>query len=239
MVKKAQISMFILLGMVLLMISALIFYATNLMQNKVEIKPVEASSAKDLVEYCLGTVADDALLVIGRQGGMANLGIDYFEPLKTSYLYDRGENKALDSTAVEQQLSEYIDANIAKCIGNFDLLRERKIEVTEKSQPKVTTILAEKDVQFLISYDIEEKKGEITTRPEFLPAIKTVKLKEMVELANSMAEAEKNNGLFDLDTNCELEITHFPVEKTLVTAITDKDFLIQDKPYRFVFAHRR
>lgn len=239
MVKKAQISMFILIGMVLLVFAGIFYYASELMQNRVDVRTVEASDAKQLVEYCLGAVADDALLVIGRQGGIANLQTDYFTILNTTYLFDRGENKALDSQAVEQELSSYIEQHLSSCTSNFENLIKKGIAVTEKSQPKATTTLAEKDVRFEISYDIEEKKGDIITRPEFLPAIKVVKLKEMVELADSMAEAEKNNGMFDLDSNCGLEITHFPVEKTLVTIITDKDFLIQDKPYRFVFAHRR
>jgi hypothetical protein len=240
MVKKAQLTMFMLLGIIIIVFAGLVFYISEIAQKRVEVRPVEASSAKELVELCLGEVADDALLTVGKQGGKANLGSDYFEPLNTSYLYDFGENKALDKTAVEQQLSEYIDANIAKCIGSFELLKNKGIEVFEKSQPRASALITEKEVIFSISYDLEEKKADLTTRPEFMPAFKAVRLKKIIELADSIIESEKNNnGLFDLDNDCEFEVTHFPVEKTLITIITDTNFLIQDRHYRFVFAHRR
>ncbi len=238
--KKAQVTVFILLGMVIVLFAGVTYYATELAQKRVEVTPVEASSAKELVELCLGIVADDALLTIGKQGGLANLGVDYFEPLNTAYLYDTGENKAPDNSAVEQQLSEYIDANLAKCLGNFDTLKSRGVEIIEKSQPKTTTTIAEKDVQFALSYDLEEKKGEVITRPEFAPVRKFARLKEMIDLAQGIVNSEKNNnGLIDLDTDCSLDVIHFPVEKTLVTVITDNNFMIQNSPYRFVFAHRR
>ncbi|MEM2916549.1 MAG: hypothetical protein QXT19_04290 [Candidatus Woesearchaeota archaeon] len=62
----------------------------------------------------------------------------------------------------------------------------------------------------------------------------------MLQLANDIVSSEvKNNGLFDLDIDCSLDVTHLPYQKTLITIISDPDFLIQNLPYRFVFAHRR
>ncbi len=237
---KAQVTLFIMLGMVLLVLSAIVFYIVDLTSQKVFVHPIEPSSAEQLVEQCLGLLADDALLVIGKHGGYAELGVNYFEPLKTSYLYDAGVNNAPDSATVEQQLSEYIDAHIMNCLGNFELLRDKGIEVIEKAQPRTTTIIAGNSVRFTIDYKIEEKKGDMITTPEFLPTMKAVRLAEILQLANDIVASEqKNNNLFDLDVECSLEVTHFPVEKTLVTVITDTNFLIQDSPYRFVFAHKR
>ncbi|MEM4240412.1 MAG: hypothetical protein QXM31_04175 [Candidatus Woesearchaeota archaeon] len=238
--KKAQLTVFLMMAIVLLAIAGITFYAAEIMQKRVFVRHVEASSAKGLVEQCLGLVADDALLVIGRQGGYAELSKTHFEPLKTNYLYDAGEDKAPDILTVQQQLSDYIEAQISKCIGNFELLQEMGITVEEKSQPKIEALIADENVLFSINYALEEKKGDMVTVPEFSPAIKAVRLKKIIELARKIVESEqKNNGLFDLDIDCELDITHFPVEKTLITIITDNSFLIQDKPYRFVFAHRR
>ena len=237
--KKAQITMFIMIGMALLVLAGMVFYASEIARQRVFVRPVEASSAKELVELCLGAVADDALLTIGRQGGAANLGVDNFETIKTSYLFDLGENKVPDTTAVQQELSGYIEEHIGSCLGSFESLKERGIEVIEKAQLRITATIAEKDVRFSIDYQIEEKKGGMVTTPEFMPALKAVRLKEILQLANDIVESEKNTGLFDLDAECGLDVTHFPVEKTLITIITDNSFLIQNAPYRFVFAHRR
>ncbi|MEM4247419.1 MAG: hypothetical protein QXR48_04545 [Candidatus Woesearchaeota archaeon] len=229
-----------MLGMTLMVVAGIVFYASGIAQQRVFVRLVEASSAKELVEQCLGIIADDALLTIGKHGGYAELGTDYFEPINTSYLYDFGENKVPDIAIAEQQLAEYVDAHISNCIGSFELLKEKGVEVVEKSQPKTTVIIAEKDVRFSLDYPIEEKKAGTVTIPEFLPVIKFVRLKEILQLANDIVSSEvKNNGLFDLDIDCELDITHWPYQKTLITIITDHNFLIQDAPYKFVFAHRR
>lgn len=232
--------MFIMLGMTLMVVAGIVFYASGIAQQKVFVRPIEASSAKDLVEQCLGMIADDALLVIGKHGGFAELGADYFEPLNTSYLYDFGENKVPDTAVVEQQLAEYVDSHIMNCVGSFELLKDKGIEVIEKSQPRTRVIIAEKDVQFILDYQIEEKKAGMVTSPEFLPVLKRVRLKEILQLANDIVTSEaKNDGLFDLDIDCSLDVTHLPYQKTLITIISDPDFLIQNLPYRFVFAHRR
>lgn len=238
--RNAQVTMFIMIGMILLVFAALFFYATELVQKRVEVRVVEASSTKELVEHCLGVVAEDALLVIGRQGGVARLTGSYFEPLNTSYLFDEGENKVPDTDAVAQELSDYSEEHLGLCIDGFKVLEKKGITAVEKGPLKVTTLIAEKDVRFSIDWQLEERKGGVVTTPEFVPAQKAVRLKEILQLASDLVESEQTNeGLFDLDVPCNLDVLHFPLEKTLVTIITDQQFLIQNKPYRFVFAHRR
>ena len=191
-------------------------------------------------EHCLGIVAEDALIVVGRQGGVARLIDPHFEPLNTSYLFDQGENKVPDSNAVEQELSAYVEQHIGSCVDNFKTLETKGITVVEKALPKVTATIALKDVRFAIDYDVEEHKGDMNTKPEFVPAQKAVRLGEILRLAGDMVTSEKNNnGLFDLDVLCGLDVTHFPYEKALITVISDPNFLIQNQPFRFVFAHRR
>ena len=238
--KKGQITMFMMIGIILLVFTALTFYLTDVMQARVTVQSVEASSAKGLVEQCLNLVAEDALIVIGKQGGFAQLPQVYFEKMNTSYLFDNGENNVPDISLVEQELSQYTENHIGLCIDNFESLNKKGISVDILAPPKVTATIAKEDVRFVIDYAVEEVQGTRVTRPEFLPATKTpIKLEGMLKLANAIVDSEQKTNLFDLDIPCELEVTHFPLEKTLVTVITDHNALIQDAPYMFVFAHRR
>jgi hypothetical protein len=238
-VRKAQVTVFIMIGMIMLVFAALFFYAAELVQKRSDLHVVEASSAKELVESCLGVIAEDALLVTGRQGGFANLPLQYFEPLNTTYLFDEGQNEVPDVPTVQQELASYIDDHIGNCINDFIVLADKGIVVNELGQPKSSILIAERDVQFSIDYPIEERKADLATKPEFMPVKKNVKLKDVLQLANDLIESERTTGLFDLDAPCGLEVTHFPLDSTLVSIITDSDFLIQNKPFRFVFAHRR
>jgi hypothetical protein len=238
--KRGQITLFLMLGIMLIVFAGLFFYASDQLRSKVQVRAVEASSAKELVEHCLGLVAEDALITVGRQGGVAQLSNQYFVPLNTSYLFDQGEDKTPDSTAVERELSGYIEQHIGACIGNYQVLEQKGITVVQTALPKVTTTIAIKDVQFAIDLPLEEHKGDMTTTPSFVPARKDVRLGEMLRLAGDLVESEKyNNGFFDLDVPCGLDVTHFPLEKTLITVITDKSFLMQNQPFHFAFAHRR
>jgi hypothetical protein len=229
-----------MIGMILLVFAALFFYASELVQKRSDIRVVEASSAKELVEYCLGVIAEDALIVTGRQGGFAQLPLHYFEPLNATYLFDDGQNEVPDVPTVQQELANYIDDHIGNCVNDFAVLADKGIVVNELGKPKSSVLIAERDVQFTIDYAVEERKADLATRPEFMPVKKPVKLKNVLELADDLAESERvNNGLFDLDVDCGLEVAHFPIDNTLITVISDNDFLIQNKPARFVFAHRR
>ena len=235
---KAQVTLFVMIGLVMMVVAALFFYAVDVTQKR-EVQVAEVSSAKQLVEYCLDAVAEDALIAIGRNGGFAAPANDRFAPLNATYLADAGENKVPEPAQVSEELSDYIEHNFNKCVDGFSALESKGIDVDITGDPEVNTIIAERDVQFIITYAIAEIKAGKVTIPEFTPVRKAVRLKEMLQLANDIVASELKTGLFDLDVQCAFDVTHFPLDKTLITVIADKNVLIQNAPYSLVFAHKR
>ncbi|MFC1691249.1 hypothetical protein ACFL0W_03645 [Nanoarchaeota archaeon] len=90
--KKAQITVFIIVGIILLFSSALVFYIKNkVAEGKppiapiVERVPLEVAPVKAFVDQCVEEVSKDALLLIGNNGGFIGLGDDVYEYTKTRF----------------------------------------------------------------------------------------------------------------------------------------------------------
>jgi len=79
--KKSQATIFVLLGILLLIIIGVSIYVFSVLQNSVtkeeeytENIPAEMQPIKTVVEQCLQSTAQDAFIVIGQQGGYAYPG---------------------------------------------------------------------------------------------------------------------------------------------------------------------
>jgi hypothetical protein len=235
--KRAQVTLFVMIGLVMMVVAALFFYAVDITQQR-NVRVAEISSAKQVVEYCLDAVAEDALITVGKNGGFAEAANDR-GPLNATYLADAGENKVPEPAQVSEELSDYIEHNLHKCIDGFSALEAKGIEVDVTGDPEVTAIIAESDVQFSVNYAIAEIKAGAVTVPEFTPVRKAVRLKAMLQLANDLVASEIKTGLFDLDVQCAFDVMHFPIDQTLLTVIADRNFLVQNAHYSLVFAHRK
>lgn len=157
--RKAQITNFIMLGVILVIMVAIFFFAKSTILEKItpeKIIPPDFIEVNGFVEGCLKDVATDAIYLAGQQGGYVklpnNIAADYSSYLspipggviKTPYWYYKGENRIPSLTEMELQIDDYVKSNLGSCIKNFGSLKN-KFNITA-GDIDVHTTIAEKGV---------------------------------------------------------------------------------------------
>jgi hypothetical protein len=233
--KKAQISFFIVIGIVLILLIAFFYILAEGLPKGLR---SEEYNVQSIAENCLKQVSQDSIIVFGKQGGKIELEQPYFEPLQTSYLLLNGTNRVPTIEQAEQELAVYVEQNLNLCIKDFDALKSQGITVKEVSKPDVKVVIAEKNVIFRLDYPLKETKGSTeTTYSEFSPHSEELRLKPILETAEKIVQSEiGNDGKIDLSIETPNNVIFFPYTKKLVAVIEDPSYSINGKPYKFVFA---
>jgi len=158
--KKAQASLFIALGLLLLIALGSVGYFKH--STSVENKPVIVP-INDFVEQCLDSVTDDVVKNVALQGGMVNPNdtIEYHKEQITilSYYIENGyQNVVLDLSKLETDMEGAIEKNIKGCLTFQDF--ERQGYTITTGMPKVDLTIAKDDVIVKLKYHLTLTRGK-------------------------------------------------------------------------------
>ena len=122
MTRKAQLTIFILIGILLVISFFLIFYISNNRNENAEVErtaklSLESDQIKVYIESCLKSVAENGVFFIASRGGYYNLPNDYFTSRPTTAFYIKINQDVSPSLKdVEKELSKYIMDQLDFCI---------------------------------------------------------------------------------------------------------------------------
>ncbi len=213
--KRGQITIFIIVGIIVMFSIALFIYFRNVSLPKPaeqEIVPGEYLPVQNYVQSCVDILAQRGIVLLGLQGGYVALPerIDR-DPLgyialipegniKLPYWYHRGEARVPTIKDMETQIGNFVSRNLLGCLQNFTPLLQQ-FNITPVSDITSLTTIGEEDVTVETSYQLavslHERSGEeqeTVTMTRFLSRI-PVRLKRMHQLAVDLVRAE-DNGLF-------------------------------------------
>ncbi len=128
MAKKGQVTAYIIIGGVILLVGAILF-----IPGREPLQPSEQQDTapiKAFVEGCLRSVAEEGLQLISLQGGSNTI-----LPLNATtsmmvipYYWFYGENRMPTIDAIESSLADYVQDNIPACLGNFSTFEGIAVE---------------------------------------------------------------------------------------------------------------
>ncbi|MFC1754993.1 hypothetical protein ACFL96_16640 [Thermoproteota archaeon] len=99
--------------------------------------------------------------------------------------------------AIELQVDRYIEMNIGKCLRNFDSFRRKGMDITNTSDIKVTTTVAENDVVFFVDFPLRIEWAEgVSTASQFITSA-DVNLRKMYKLAVEITETQANQHFLE------------------------------------------
>jgi hypothetical protein len=226
--KRSQVTIFIIIGIVILFSVAIIMYI-QAKTKEPPITPVKKDPVQMYVEQCMKDVTLDALQSIGMQAGYINLtGADtsraLFDPFNSPMLATAGNNllvpywlyqdgsgfdqsempalaKAYDGDySIQWQLEDYIGKNVRKCVNGFDVFRPQGIDVIERGTMKTDVIISEASVNVRLTYplDVTEKDGS-SRRADFFVEV-PVRLGQVYRLANEIRDYEMKSLFLERST---------------------------------------
>jgi len=246
--KRGQVTVFLIMGIVILIFFAgILFLVQNTTTKDLRVAESEVQSVGDVrsqiklfVESCIENIAVPGIYLLGIQGGV----IYPDDPTKLlitenaiiNYGYLNGINQ-LSTTDMEKQLNKYMEESLPECL-DFSSFEQQGIVVEEKNGLKMDTKIQQNEVVFSLDYDLELTSGDAEIGIESFIRNVPLKLGNVVTEANSLIEKQKENpDQVAHASQLNYFISFFPYDFiTYVYSISDDNSIIDGAPFTFMFA---
>jgi hypothetical protein len=241
--KRGQISIFIIIGILLVIILSLVFLTRNQesgfgFSGSPDIRPIE-----HYIELCIKSSASDALYLAGMQGGYTTTPKTYFESgyARTAYWYKKGEDISPDVEKIEQEISYYVDNALPECIESLDVFNEMGYEF-EFGALNTNTKINENYVNFDIDYPIKIKKQESVSEISDFHQRFDVRLGHVINIAKKIVNKEiEDPDWIDMTylTEQDIDFKIYPYDENIIIySLVDNDSKISNNmDFVFLFAN--
>lgn len=241
--KKAQITIFILIGLILVISIALFLYMRTSQEVTTSevIQPSELQPIKVYVELCLKESLKNALISIGIRGGYYEVPspsiVSYYIEVPY-YFYE--ESIMPGTETIQDEISNYINLALPACLYNLSQFPYE----TELGEISPDTTITENSVIVKLDYPITVKIGESTSiisdfYTEFL-----IELKKMYNISSEIIKKHMEepeylhlSDILKLSIDNDVEINYVHEENsTIVYTIINNNSRINNEPYFYSFA---
>ncbi len=207
--KRGQITVFILIGLVLIIIIGLTAYFSQSLYVKKLFLDKDLAPVIEFAETCVKEAAEQGVFLAGMQGGYITLpevlDKDPFASLnngfKVPFWYYRYRDYMPSTSDVEYQLVTFVNNQVAGCINNFDSFKNQydfssfkglytKVKITD-SKVAVTTM-----IPTTLKLKSTESSSSFKKLPHLTVDVKT-SFGSMFNLARSIMVAENEQGFLE------------------------------------------
>ncbi len=223
MAKKAQITFFIIIGLILLVGVSIVFY---LISQKEEMPVEEILYPEDIkpianfITDCTRQAGIDAVIILGRQGGyitlpssIANdatkhLALDEAGISKLPFWYFEAKTTMPSINFMENQIEDFVKTDTMRCLGNFRAFSD-EFSILPLKDLRIKTTIAENDIVLEAFYPVKIKarNGLREHLTEKFVVKLPVRLKKAYDLASQIMFAENENSFIE-NTTLSLMIAH-------------------------------
>lgn len=235
--RKGQVTAFVILGGVILLLILLVIGLKPLfVKNESGGKVALASQAEDVKSYidrCLKELAEDGLVEMGAHGGVISPeeGLTTFYS-KISYAYN-GKKTFPEIQALEKELSNYVSDNMRK---RCDLTVFKDLEVTENNRVRVETSFKD-TVMISMYWLVTVRKANMTFEYKEFKTELPVRMEKVWEITNTIIADPKKAELESYLSNLEDVVINRYAHEGLQSVYMIRDYKseIKDKDY-YIFA---
>jgi len=247
--KKGQITIFIIVGIVLLIAFGLIFFLKGkVFKASEDIFDTKTESIETYVWGCVESVSENAVYYVGTQGGYANIPAPKMRFYWREIPYYMYENKNTMPTkeTIEKEISKFIDYWLPVCLDNLSIFKEQgyDIEIGDISSKAYITL----DEVFIdVDYPIEIKKEDYIKNLEKFNAQVPVRLNLIYDTIYNLTEEQLKDQQHiclscftqkNVDNDFYIETNIQQIENTIIFTLIDRKSVIYNQTYMFVYAYK-
>lgn len=242
--KKGQITIFVILGIVIiaLVVLFLAFRKDILPPSTQQGINAEMREAKRIVNDCLDRETTDLVKKLALQGGYLSPGPDTFRlwnDTPISYLCfnqenrDTCTNRLLTLRKMEDQLSKAIEENLQTCVDFTDI---SGVEVIANKPFQVTTRVLPVQVLIDLEYPVtvKSKVSEASATERKFSMIVDAPLGSLYDVAQDVLDLETEIGQFDILSYVLLKLGKYTIlinkpypDKIYQLKLRENDFMFQ------------
>ena len=239
--KRGQLTLFIILGIIILAIIALTVYfiSPDILVLEESTLSAEAQQVVDLVQDCAEDSTLTALTNIGYTGGYYTLPETSLsdDTVELPYYYYDGENLMPSLDTIEEEIGEYAGALIEYCVGTeISLLYDLEF-IDNQVEISVEQYAVEGTVDFPISLSLEDTTYFLD-EPYVLDV--PVPLGKIYDVAENIVEHDiENPDIYDLNYYLEQNLSsikYVPYGEGNLIYLLEEEVVEEDSPYIFMFA---
>ena len=243
--KKGQITLFIVLGIVILLVFLFVYFLESgyISKTKNFAKSFGLISDKDavknFVDSCMEETGKNALTLVGLQGGYV-LPKNYaeIENIRVNYGYYEKKNVLVTKEALEEEIKKYFELFMPACVDdlkNYNLVKENMT---------VNASVSEMLVSMNARYPISIVKGDskIVVDPKYAVRYR-IRLGKMIDIADDIVR--KTFGREDIidmaylySIGNEFNVQISDEAGIRIYMITDKSYKLDMINYTFMFAEK-
>lgn len=232
--RKAQISWFVVLGLVfiiMLLLVSWLAYSTRFISKKPQqlvSSESEMEKVKTYLEGCEKELAEEALILIGNQGGKTSVD-EYFEIDKNKVGIVSDGFPSLED--ISKDMAGYIDQKLARTCMPETVTKK----TVETSRPKTSITFNDKetvvetDWEVTLTFENNTKQG-INMVKFSLPA----RMKLLHETVVKDLEAAGTDLSF-VDSLDKVDVKKISYDDKVLNVLVDHKSEINDKPYKFFY----
>ncbi len=243
--KKSQLSIFVIIGLLIVIISAFVIIRIN--QSKLnqikdspeldedpELKKIQP--VYDYISQCLKITTTDAMQLLGQQGLIYPDTYLSSEKVKISYFYYKGKDYFPDIEIVEEQIQNYVQEKIVSCLLEYS---DDTFTIEYGEQHNVNVFIEESIVRTELEYPVTVySHGEVIDVNKFTSEIKT-NYNRMYKVSEEIIFDTVNNPDwidFEKLYNTDLDIKIVKIDKaTIVYVIRDSEIGLENEPFELRF----
>ena len=246
--KKGQVTTFIIVGIMLLILIALaIFLRGRLTEQAFEKAaqapplPSDIAPINNYVELCLQRSITPGVFLLGAQGGFITPERDALKTQNAVIAYGAIDGKTTlpEMEKVELQLAEYTEDAISLCLLNFSQFREQGYTI-ETGKPTAAVRVIEDTIAVNLDYPLNVRKGNTSYALRFFSAKVPIRLGHVLTIANDIAELigkDPNRVDFRSLSNYDVSISVLPYDgESIIYTIHDSNSTVDDAPFTFMMA---
>jgi len=159
--QKGQITLFIIIGLILLLaIGLLFFFSASVKEAPSLSEETTATAVQSYTQSCIDNVAKEAVLFISKNGGYYNLPVLSDTDLLLPYYFYNEQNIMVSKQDVELELASYMDNELFFCLKNYEAFEG--VEITQGTVQTTVTI-GDGNVLFNVFFPLTTTDEDATT----------------------------------------------------------------------------
>ncbi|HLD87539.1 MAG TPA: hypothetical protein VJB12_05775 [Candidatus Nanoarchaeia archaeon] len=251
--RRGQVSLILIIGVAILLVAVLAFQISSKNGQSEERQALDGATGKDAVnvyvEECVKSAGEDAVSLIGLQGGYFEVPDDIIyseEGIHTSYYFKEGISSVPSIGTIEEELEKAVESFLPLCIGDFAPFREQGIEVSQGiasarvSIPKKGVVV---DVFLPLSF---EMGGNSFSQQEFRAELSQVRLREVHDAIEEFILLQREfertvcvSCMIDIGEKYDIRLYGERKENlTFLFIAADNQTMIGNSALYFVFANK-